>query len=96
MPTVLRSGGFRVEELLLQARVADVSSDGERLSVTLEDGRRISVPLRWYPRLANAISAQRANWEIAGAGFGIHWPDVDEDLSVEGLLLGLPAPGVSK
>jgi len=84
------------EELLLQARVADVSSDGERLSVTLEDGRRISVPLRWYPRLANATSAQRANWEIAGAGFGIHWPDVDEDLSVEGLLLGLAAPGVSK
>ena len=70
------------EELLLQARVADVSSDGERLSVTLEDGRRISVPLRWYPRLANATSAQRANLEIAGAGFGIHWPDVDEDLPV--------------
>ncbi|MFL6826449.1 MAG: DUF2442 domain-containing protein [Bradyrhizobium sp.] len=84
------------EELLLQARVADVSSDGERLSVTLEDGRRISVPLRWYPRLANATPAQRAKWELAGAGFGIHWPDVDEDLSVEGLLLGLPAPGVSK
>ena len=84
------------EELLLQARVADVTCDAERLSVTLEDGRRISVPLRWYPRLANATPEQRANWEIAGAGFGIHWPDVDEDLSVEGLLLGLPAPGVRK
>ena len=81
---------------MTETRVIDVSSDAESLSVTLEDGRRISVPLRWYPRLANATSAQRANWEIAGAGFGIHWPDVDEDLSVEGLLLGVPPPGVSK
>ena len=84
------------EELLLQARVADAVCDAERLNVALDDGRRISVPLRWYPRLASATPEQRANWEIAGAGFGIHWPDVDEDLSVEGLLLGLPAPGVKK
>jgi Protein of unknown function (DUF2442) len=84
------------EELLLQARVADVVCDSERLNVALDDGRRISVPLRWYPRLANATPEQRAKWEVAGAGFGIHWPDVDEDLSVEGLLLGLPAPGVQK
>lgn len=84
------------EELLLQARVADVGCDPERLNVALEDGRRISVPLRWYPRLANATPEQRANWRIASGGFGIHWPDVDEDLSVEGLLLGLPAPGVKK
>lgn len=84
------------EALLLQARVANVACDAERLNVALEDGRRISVPLRWYPRLANATPEQRANWEIAGAGFGIHWPDVDEDLNVEGLLLGLAAPGVKK
>jgi hypothetical protein len=96
MPTVLRSGGFRVEELLLQARVADVSSDGERLSVTLEDGRRISVPLRWYPRLANATSAQSQWMPKPAPAISQSAPDVDEDLSVEGLLLGLPAPGVSK
>jgi hypothetical protein len=62
------------------------------LSVALMDGRTISVPLAWYPRLANATPEQRANWELAGAGYGIHWPDVDEDLSTEGLLLGIPAP----
>jgi hypothetical protein len=84
------------EELLLQARVADVRCDSERLNVSLEDGRAISVPLRWYPRLANATPAQRARWELAGAGFGIHWPEIDEDLSVEGLLLGRAAPGVEK
>jgi hypothetical protein len=84
------------EELLLQARVADVRCDSERLNVQLEDGRAISVPLRWYPRLAGATPAQRARWELAGAGFGIHWPEIDEDLSVEGLLLGRAAPGVIK
>jgi hypothetical protein len=84
------------EELLFQARVADVRCDSERLNVSLEDGRAISVPLRWYPRLANATAAQRARWELAGAGFGIHWPEIDEDLSVEGLLLGRAAPGVEK
>jgi hypothetical protein len=84
------------EELHIQARVADVSCDAERLNVTLEDGRTISVPLRWYPRLASATADQRSRWEVAGAGFGIHWPEVDEDLSVEGLLLGRAAPGVEK
>ena len=52
----------------------------------------ISVPLASYPRLANATPEQRAHWELAGAGYGIHWPDVDEDLSTEGLLRGAPAP----
>jgi hypothetical protein len=83
-------------EDLLQTRVSDVACDAERLHVTLEDGRRISVPLRWYPRLAQATPQQRAHWELAGAGYGIHWPDIDEDLSVEGLLLGRAAPGVVK
>lgn len=50
------------------------------------------MPLAWYPRLLNATPAQRANWAKAGGGFGIHWPDVDEDLSVAGLLRGTPAP----
>ncbi len=73
-------------------RVADVRCDSERLIVDLTDGRTIAVPLAWYPRLLNATDEQRANWERAGAGFGIHWPDVDEDLSVAGLLSGSPAP----
>jgi hypothetical protein len=60
--------------------------------VDLMDGRTISVPLAWYPRLADASPARRAKWEIAGGGYGIHWPDLDEDLSTEGLLRGAPAP----
>jgi hypothetical protein len=73
-------------------RVRDVSVTEDELSVGLMDGRTITVPLAWYPRLADATPAQRAHWEISGAGYGIHWPDVDEDLSTEGLLRGLPAP----
>ena len=71
-------------------RVADVSCSNDKLTVDLEDGRTISVPLAWYPRLLHASNAQRQNWELAGAGFGIHWPDVDEDLSTEGMLRGAP------
>jgi hypothetical protein len=74
-------------------RVRSVSVDSDSLSVGLMDGRTISVPLAWYPRLANASEAERQNWEIAGGGYGIHWPDIDEDLSTEGLLRGAPAPG---
>ena len=55
------------------------------------DGRSISVPLAWFPRLLSATPEQRARWEPAGAGYGIHWPDLDEDLSTEGLLRGAPA-----
>ncbi len=73
-------------------RVADVEVTEDTLSVTLMDGRTISVPLVWYPRLLNAAPEQRQNWQVAGGGFGIHWPDVDEDLSTEGLLRGAPAP----
>ena len=65
------------------------------LVVDLLDGRTISVPLAWYPRLLAATNEQRANWRVAGGGFGIHWPDIDEDLSTAGLLRGSPAPGVS-
>jgi hypothetical protein len=56
------------------------------------DGRSISVPLAWYPRLLNASPKQRKNWQISGGGYAIHWPDIDEDLSSEGLLRGAPAP----
>ena len=64
----------------------------DALSVSLRDGRIITVPLVWYPRLLNATSAQRQNWKIDGGGYGLHWPDLDEDLSTEGLLRGAPAP----
>jgi hypothetical protein len=74
-------------------RVADVRFDDSSLIVDLMDGRTIAVPLAWYPRLFDAMPEQRANWEKAGAGYGIHWPDLDEDLSTEGLLRGAPAPG---
>ena len=74
-------------------RVASVSFDEHRLIVDLMDGRTIAVPLAWYPRLFDATVEQRKNWRIAGAGFGIHWPEIDEDLSTEGLLRGAPAPG---
>jgi len=74
-------------------RVLDVRSDAASLHVDLMDGRTISAPLAWYPRLARASFEQRAHWEKAGAGYGIHWPAIDEDLSTEGLLRGAPAPG---
>ncbi|HWW19116.1 MAG TPA: DUF2442 domain-containing protein [Candidatus Saccharimonadales bacterium] len=73
-------------------RVANVSFSEDSLCVALMDGRTISVPLVWYPRLLHATAQQRKNWKIAGAGYGIHWPDLDEDLSTEGLLRGAPAP----
>lgn len=73
-------------------RVKDVRITEDALSVDLIDGRTISVPLAWYPRLLHATAAQRDNWRIAGGGFGIHWPDLDEDLSTHGLLRGAPAP----
>lgn len=73
-------------------RVASVELTDDVLSVALMDGRTISVPLVWYPRLLNATAAQRDNWQISGGGYGIHWPDMDEDLSTEGLLRGAPAP----
>jgi len=73
-------------------RVRDLRIDDERLTVELMDGRAISVPVAWYPRLLEATPDQRRRWEIAGAGFGIHWPELDEDLSVEGLLRGARAP----
>jgi hypothetical protein len=72
-------------------RVADVRIDDAYLTVELMDGRIISAPLAWYPRLLDATPQQRARWERAGGGFGLHWPELDEDLSTEGLLRGAPA-----
>jgi hypothetical protein len=73
-------------------RVRDVRTTEDELIVDLVDGRTISVPLAWYPRLLDATPEQRRNWQRCAAGYGIHWPDVDEDLSTEGLLLGAPDP----
>ena len=80
--------------LAADERVTDVEITEDILSVSLMDGRTISVPLAWYPRLLNASPAQRQHWEIAGGGYGIHGPDLDEDLNTEGLLRGAPAPAM--
>ena len=73
-------------------RVAGVSLTSDTLCVSLKDGRTITVPLAWYPKLFRASPEQLGNWKIAGGGYGIHWPELDEDLSTEGLLRGAPAP----
>ncbi len=72
-------------------RVKDVHFTEDTMAVDLVDGRTIVVPLAWYPALLDATPGQRANWKVSGAGFGIHWPEIDEDLSTEGLLRGAPA-----
>ena len=73
-------------------RVKNVSFTEDTISVDLIDGRTIVVPLVWYPRLLNGTAEQLAKWEICGGGYGIHWDDLDEDLSTEGMLRGAPAP----
>lgn len=73
-------------------RVKAVQFTDDTIIVDLFDGRTITVPLTWYPRLLHATQEQRSNWKIAGAGYGIYWPDIDEDLSTQGLLQGAPAP----
>ena len=68
------------------ADAVDVHCTEEELTVTLADGRRVSAPLIWFPRLLNATSAQRTDWRLIGGGIGIHWEAVDEDISVRSLL----------
>lgn len=75
--------------------VKDVRLSEDAISVDLMDGRTITAPLAWFPRLLHATVDQRANWRIAGGGYGIHWPDIDEDLSTQGLLRGAPATRAS-
>jgi len=89
---VFSRNGVSILALKADERVANVTFSPDSLSVALMDGRTISVPLAWYPKLLRATEEQRKNWKIAGGGYGIHWPDVDEDLSTEGLLRGAPAP----
>ena len=76
-------------------QIMRASCNEDSVVVELADGRTISAPLAWYPRLLHATPQQRSNCSIAGAGYGIHWPEIDEDLSVGGLLRGAPAPRFS-
>ena len=71
--------------------VENITVTEDTLSVDLSDGRTISVPLAWFPRLAQGTAKERNNWRVIGKGFGIHWEDLDEDISVENLLLGQPS-----
>ena len=76
---------------LTEPRIVSVNVTDEAIVAHLADGRAVSVPLEWSWRLRDATAEQRAHWEIIGDGQGVHWPDVDEDISVEGLLHGTPA-----
>ena len=73
---------------LARPRAVSVTVTDDTLSVDLDDGRTISIPIGWYPRLAHGTPAERASLQISSAGYGIHWPDLDEDIGIEGLLLG--------
>ncbi|MBF0110317.1 MAG: DUF2442 domain-containing protein [Magnetococcales bacterium] len=72
-------------------RVANVECTDDAIIVWLQDGRTISAPLAWFPKLEKATPNQRNQWEVCGGGYGIHWEELDEDLSTEGLLRGAPA-----
>ena len=76
---------------LILPRIISVTVTDDTVSVDLEDGRTIAVPIGWYPRLAHGTLAERANVQISGAGYGMHWPELDDDIGVEGLLLGKPS-----
>ena len=84
-----------ISSVAADERVKNVRCDEDVLTVDLFDGRSIIVPLAWYPRLLHATTTQRAKWEICGGGYGIHWPEIDEDLSTEGLLRGAPSPAAA-
>lgn len=70
----------------VEPRVVDLSFTPDMIKVLLADGREISAPLEWFPRLRDANEKQRKNWRLIGKGVGIHWPEVDEDISVKSLL----------
>lgn len=82
------NGMLFVTLTLARIKIISVIVTDDTLAVDLEDGRTVIVPIGWYPRLAYGTPAERANFKISGAGYGIHWPDLDEDVGVEGLLLG--------
>jgi hypothetical protein len=76
---------------LKELRALDVTFSEEEMTIALADGRSLSIPLAWFPRLFHATVEERANWRWVGGGIGMHWPDLDEDISVEDLLLGRPS-----
>ena len=82
------NGTHSVTMTLTPVKIVNVTISDDTLAVDLEDGRTIAVPIGWYPRLAYSTPAERANFQISGAGYGIHGPDLDEDIGVEGLILG--------
>ena len=84
MPTVLA-----IELRMVSAQSVNVTDDA--LIVDLSDGRTVSVPLAWFPRLMHGTSEERNKWRLIGGGEGIHWPELDEDISVENLILGKPS-----
>jgi len=75
-----------------EVRIKHITVTKDTITAQLMDGRTISVPLAWSWRLSEASPRQRSNWEIIGDGHGVHWPDIDEDISAEGMLQGIPAP----
>ena len=81
--------GTSAAKVSLDPTAIDVAVSDALLRVTLADGRELAAPLEWFPRLRDATPEQRQHWRLIGRGQGIHWPDVDEDISVKGLL-GLP------
>jgi hypothetical protein len=84
--TTLGNGRLTISAVRIDERVEDVEVTDAELIVRLKDGRRLAAPLDWFPRLKAASPAQRHNWELAGAGLGVYWPDLDEDIGVAGLL----------
>jgi hypothetical protein len=75
-----------------EVRIKNIEVTGDTITAYLVDGRVISVPLAWSWRLSEATPEQRTNYEIIGDGQGVHWPEIDEDISAEGMLYGVPAP----
>jgi hypothetical protein len=80
-----------MSSLTADVRANNVVITGDSLTVELNDGRSISAPLAWYPRLLHGTPEERDNWRLIGNAEGIHWPDLDEDISIENLLLGNPS-----
>lgn len=78
--------------LIVEPKIADLRITESEITAYLVDGRTVSVPLAWSWRLSEATPAQRNHWELIGDGIGIHWPEIDEDISIEGMLYGAPAP----
>jgi hypothetical protein len=76
---------------LIVPKAENITITFDALTVDLNDGRSITVPLAWYPRLINATKSELDNWRLVGDGLGIHWEDIDEDVSIAGLLLGQPS-----